>query len=149
MAERGPFFEAFTRMGERLALPKVTVDDIVDHHRRNIEALQEAARNTSEGAQTAMARQREMLEETLADITETVKGTKLSDPPMQQVAAQTELAKRAFDATVRNATDMGAIARDTTKQNMDVLRRRVEESIEEIKSTMESGADDEMPIREK
>lgn len=147
MAERtGPFFEAFTRMGERLSLPKVTIDDVVDHHRRNIEALQEAARNTSEGAQAAMAKQREMLEQTLADITETVQKTKLTDPPMQQVAAQTELARRTFDATVRNATQMGEIARDTSKQNLDLLRKRVEESIEEIKSTIEEG--DEPPIKE-
>ena len=138
-AKSGPFFQAFQRMGERMALPTPTVQDVLDHHRRNLEALQEAARNTAEGTRQAMAVQRETLETTLADIAETVKGVNLQDPPMQQAAAQTELAKRTLDATIRNATQIGGIARDTTVQNYGVLRERVEKSIEEIKSSIEKG----------
>ncbi|MEL6751119.1 MAG: phasin family protein, partial [Pseudomonadota bacterium] len=133
--------DTFARMGERLSLPKVTVESVLDHHRRNIEALQQAAKNTSEGAQEAMAIQRDALEDVLADITETVQGTKLTDPPMQQMAAQAEFAKRSFDATVKNVTEIGSIARDTTKKNTDILRERVQHSIADIKTAMEKGED--------
>ena len=145
----GPLFEAFQRMGERMALPTVTVQDVIDHHRRNLEALQEAARNTAQGTQKAMGVQREALETTLADIAQTVRKVNLQDPPMQQAAAQAELAKRTLDATIRNATEIGTIARDTTTQNYGVLRERVEKSIEEIKGALERGEEpEEPPVRE-
>ena len=39
----GPFFEAFSNFGRNLRLPEVTVADVMDHHAKNIAAMQEAA----------------------------------------------------------------------------------------------------------
>ena len=142
----GPFFEAFQRMGERMALPAVTVDDVIAHHRRNLEALQEAASNTADGARRAMQGQRAALEATLADIAETVQSTKITDPVMQQAAAHAELARRTLDTTIRSPTETGSIARDTTSANYEVLRERAEKAIDEAKSALERG--EEPPVRE-
>ena len=65
----GPFFDAFRNFGRNLKLPSVTIEDVVSHHKKNIQALEAAAKNTSEGAQAIMAQQRKTLENTLADIT--------------------------------------------------------------------------------
>ncbi|MDA8870411.1 TIGR01841 family phasin [Rhizobiaceae bacterium] len=143
----GPIFAAFQRLGERMALPQVTISNVMGHHRRNIQAMQEAARNTSQGAQAVLAKQREALERTLGDVAETVRETKLTDPPMEQIAAQAEFARRAFDATVKTTTEMGSIVRDTSQANMAVLRDRVQESIEEVKGAIGRGeTDDEPPV---
>src|SRR5688572_16167528 len=62
--------EMFSKLGEDLKMPSVDVDAILAHHRRNLEALEKSARVTAEGASLVMHRQREMLQETLAEITD-------------------------------------------------------------------------------
>ena len=150
-SDANPFTQAFFRMGERMSLPRVTVEDVVTHHRRNIEALQETARNTSAATQQAFGMQREALENVLKDIADTVQTTKLTDPPTSQAAAHAELAKRTLDTTIRNATAIGGLARDTTQENFEVLRERVQGSIQEIKSAIERGeeeATEDAPVKE-
>ena len=64
------------------------------------------------------------------------------------IADQVEFAKRSFETTIANATSLGEVVRDVSEQNMSVLKDRVQESIEEIKSTMGSDDDsDEPPIK--
>ena len=146
----GPFFDAFRNFGRNLKLPSVTIEDVVSHHKKNIQALEAAAKNTSEGAQAIMAQQRKTLENTLADITHMVQDAR--DGGMNRenardiVADQVEFAKRSFETTIENATSMGEVVKDVSKENMLVLKNRVNESIEEIKSSMDRD-DDDTPVK--
>ena len=148
----GPFFDAFRNFGRSLKLPNVAIEDVVTHHKKNIRALEEAAKNTTEGAQAIMGAQRKALENTLADITHMVQdardGGMNKENARDIIADQVEFAKRSFETTIANATSLGEVVRDVSEQNMSVLKDRVQESIEEIKSTMGSDDDsDEPPIK--
>ena len=57
------FIDMFANLGKDLKLPSVDVEQVIEHHRKNLEALQKSASTASSGAATVMARQREMLEE--------------------------------------------------------------------------------------
>ena len=146
----GPFFDAFRNFGRSLKLPNVTIEDVVAHHKKNIHALEETAKNTTEGAQAIMGQQRKALENALADITHMVQdardGGMNKENARNIVADQVEFAKRSFETTIANATSMGEVARDVGKDNMTVLKDRVQESINEIKSTMGSD-DDDTPVK--
>ncbi len=145
----GPFFEAFSNFGRNLNLPNVTIDSVVEHHRKNIQAMQQAAKNTTDGAQAIMAVQRKALEETLADITQMVenaqKGGMTREGARDAVAAQMEFSKRAFDATIRNAGEVSSILQEQSGKNFEILKNRVQESIEEMKTNV--GGGDEPPVK--
>jgi len=126
----------FQQFGESLKLPNTQINDVVEHHKKNIEAMQQIARNTSSGTQTLMAKQRENLEEALADISKLVQDAASSKDPNQAISDQVEFAKRSFEATIKNATEMGGIMRDTSTESFNILLKRVEESIEDIRDNM-------------
>ncbi len=131
------FLNMFQQFGESLKLPNTQIKDVVEHHKKNIEAMQQIARNTSSGTQTLMAKQRENLEETLAEISKLVQDAASSKDPSQAISDQVEFAKRSFEATIKNATEMGGIMRDTSTESLNILRKRVEESIEDIRDNMD------------
>ena len=123
---------------------------LIAHHKKNIQALEKTAKNTTQGAQTIMAQQREALENALTDITHMVQdardGGMNKENARDIIADQVEFAKRSFETTIQNATSMGEVVRDVSNENMNVLKERVQESIEEIKSTMGKD-DDEPPVK--
>lgn len=136
MADKTPtnmFMDMFKSFGGDLNLPGPQVNDVLDYHRRNIQALQDAAHSASAGGQALMSKQREALEEALADITEMVQNASQSGAdPSQIMTSQTEFAKKSFETTVKNATEMTGIVRDSGTEAFEVLKTRVEESISEI-----------------
>lgn len=128
---QAPFMDMFQKFGENLKLPGPEISDIVDYHRKNIQALQDAAQASSSGAQAMMAKQREALEETLAGIAEMVQQPGSAENAM---TGQTDIARKAFETTIKNATEMGEIMRDSGAESFEILKKRMEESIEEIRT---------------
>ncbi|EFL87663.1 TIGR01841 family phasin [Ahrensia sp. R2A130] len=148
----GPFFDAFRNFGTNLRLPTVTVDDMMAHHRANIAAMEKAARNTTEGTKAVMAEQRKALEATLADITKMVEtareGGMNRETARELLAEQVAFTQRSFERTLETAGAVGSAMRDTTSDNMAVLRERVQQGIEEMKTTMDRNDGDEPPVKE-
>lgn len=132
------FLNMFQQFGESLKLPNTQINDVVELHKKNIEAMQQIARSTSSGTQTLMAKQRENLEDTLGEITKMVQDATSSGNPSQAISDQLEFAKRSFEATIKNATEMGDIMRDTSTESLNILRKRVEDSMEEIRDKMDA-----------
>ena len=63
--EQHSFIDMFARLGQDLKLPSIDIERVIEHHRKNLEALERSAKAASTGANTIMKRQREMLQETL------------------------------------------------------------------------------------
>ncbi|RUU09947.1 phasin family protein, partial [Mesorhizobium sp. M6A.T.Ca.TU.002.02.2.1] len=64
----GSFMDMFGGFGRDLKLPNVDVEAILNHHRKNLEALEKSARASAAGASSLFSRQREMLQDTLHEI---------------------------------------------------------------------------------
>ena len=62
-----PFLDMFQDFGKNLNLPGPDLNDIMEYHRKNLQALQAATQVGSGSAQALMAKQREALEQTLAE----------------------------------------------------------------------------------
>lgn len=137
-----PFMDMFQKFGENLKIPGADVNAVVNYHRNNIQAMTEVAQVTSSGTQAMMAKQREVLEETLAEITDMIQGASKNTDPGQMMSNQMEFAKKSFEATIKNTTEMGEILRDTNMKSYEILKNRVQESIEEIRDGMTPGASD-------
>lgn len=133
----GPMFEMFQKFGENLKLPTPDVDKIVDYHRKNIQAVQESVQAASEGTQNIMAKQREQLEENLAEITDMVQSMNVSSDPSKIMADQMEFAKKSFEKTLKNTTEIGEIARASGMDSFKILQERMQESVNDIRESMD------------
>ncbi|MGI9352196.1 MAG: phasin family protein [Rhizobiaceae bacterium] len=136
-----PFLDTFQKFGENLKLPTPDVSSIVDYHRNNIQAMQDMAKVASSGTQAMMTKQREVLEETLAEITDMIQETSQTKDPSKMMSNQMEFAKKSFEATIKNTTEMGEILRDANMQSYEILKNRVQDSIEEIRDGMSGKKD--------
>lgn len=131
------FMDMFKDFGKNLNIPGPDVNEIVDHHRRNIQALQDAASAASAGGQEIMNLQRAQLEEALKDIAEMVQGAMSGGvDPSKMMADQADFAKKSFETTVKNASDVGEVIRGSGEETFNILRARMEESIAELSSGM-------------
>lgn len=126
-----PFMEMFQKFGENMKLPGPEISDIVDYHRKNIQALQDAAQASSAGAQAVMAKQREALETTLAEVAEMVKTPVSAEAG---VAGQADMARKTLETTLKNATEIGEIMRESGTESFEILKKRLEESLEEVRA---------------
>ncbi|MGI9354272.1 MAG: TIGR01841 family phasin [Rhizobiaceae bacterium] len=132
MSDRNPFTEMFRQFGSNLSLPSVEVSQIIDYHKRNLEAMQQAAAATSKGTQAVMERQREDLQATLADITQMMQNFDMSEMPARQM----EFNKRAFERTVEGTSEVARIMRESGTETFEILRKRAQESAEEVRENM-------------
>lgn len=131
-AEQDTLADMFVRMGRDLSLPQMDVDTIVDHHRRNLDALQKSAETMANGTQTALTRQLQVLDETLREITRLADGYRNAAGPDEVMARQAEFVQRSFETALRNAGEMGELVRKSGEDTVKVLRARIREGMKDI-----------------
>ena len=131
--DSNPFMDMFENFGSNLNIPGPDLSQLMDTHRKNLEALQQAAQVGSQASQELMSKQRAALESALADIADAVHEAQASGAdPTAMMSSQMEMAKRSFDTTVKNATEMSQVVQQGSADAFNVLKDRVMESIEEI-----------------
>ncbi|MDH6229623.1 phasin family protein [Mesorhizobium soli] len=132
-SESDTFTGMFTQLGDALKMPRVDVDAIIDHNRRNLEALQKAASASATGASELMSKQREIFQETLREITDMGQNFRAGNP-QEMMTKQADFARRSFEAAVKNAGDSAEIMRKSGSESLDILRKRIHDAMEEIRS---------------
>ena len=130
--EQESLVDLFTRFGEQLHVPNVDFDAIVEHHRKNLEAVEKSAKTATAGASSIIARQREILQETLRQITEMAHGYRTPGTPQELMAKQAEFARKSFETALRNTEEMAELVKKSSDETLDVLRSRIREGMEEI-----------------
>ncbi|RWC89648.1 MAG: phasin family protein [Mesorhizobium sp.] len=133
-AESDSFMEMFGRFGRDLKVPNVDVEAILAHHRKNLEALEKAARTSAAGATSLMSRQREMLQDTLRELADMAQGYRAPGNPQELMAKQTEFARKSFEAALKNAGEVAELARKSGTESIDILRARIKEAMEEVRT---------------
>ena len=129
---QNPFMDMFQDFGKSMSIPGPDMSDMMEYHRKNLQALQAAVQVSTSSAQTLMGKQREALEKTLADISDTVQNATASGDPSSAMSSSVELAKKTFDTTVQTTTEMAEVIRKGGTDTYDILKDRVMESVEEL-----------------
>ena len=132
--ESDSFMDMFGKFGRDLKVPNVDVEAILAHHRKNLEALEKSARTGAAGASSLLSRQREMLQDTLREITEMAQSYRASGNPQELMAKQTEFARKSFEAALKNAGEVAELAKKSGTESVDILRTRIKEAMEEIRA---------------
>lgn len=136
MAEKDPmqsFMNMFKDFGSNLNVPTMQIDTILDSYRKDLQAWQDAARVTSTGGQAMLDKQREALEQTLAGIAEMVQDVSTNrGDPSKIISDPAALSAKSFEMTLAHATEMSEIARESGTEAINILRKRVEESLADL-----------------
>ena len=135
--ESNPFTEMFEKFGRDLNLPQVDVEKMLESQRKNLEALQKSAAASAAGASALIDKQRKNLEQALAEVARVAETYRAGAAPQDFMAKQTELARKSFDSALKNVEEAAEIVCKASDEAIEVLRKRIRESAEEIRQGFE------------
>lgn len=127
-----------TKVMSEFKLPQVDVEALVAAQRKNIETLSTANKLALEGMQAVAKRNMEIMQQTLADLTDAMKAIAAADAPQAKAAKQAELMKATYEKGMQNIRELQDMIQKMSGDTVGVLNRRVSEALDEVKTMMEN-----------
>lgn len=129
-------FADFTKFTEQFKVPAVDTQALLDSQRKNIEAFNAANRIAFEGAQAVTQRQVEILRQLMEESAAVVKQLTAAGKPEDKLAEQAELLKHTYEQSVANFRELTEMGAKSNGEAVEVLSRRVTESLDELKTAL-------------
>ena len=126
----------FMNFGKDMKLPQPDLDVIVSRHKKNLQALDEAAKTAGSGASSILSRQREMMQEALDEISAMAETMKSGGDPKTMMMSQAEFAKRSFEMAIRNTSEIAGMAQKSGTEAFRVLQQNMQETLEDLRKAM-------------
>jgi phasin family protein len=134
MADFGDFGKLFSD----LKLPAVPdVEAFVTASRRNMETLTAANRVALEGAQAVARRHTEIVQQSMAELTEAVRALSSLESPQAKAAKQAELLKQGYERAVANLKEISDLIQHSNAEAVKLLNARFVEAMDEVKALAE------------
>jgi phasin family protein len=136
----------FSKMFSELKLPAMPdMESFLTAHRRNMETLTAANRVALEGAQAVARRHMEIMQQTMGEMSETMKSLTSSDAPQAKAAKQAELLKHTYERAVANMKELSDLIQRSNTEALGLLNRRFTEAMEELKTIVEKASQQQKP----
>ncbi len=136
MTDTTSYIEMLRKFGSDLGLPKVNVDQLVETQKKNLEALSQSAKVAAQGAQSVAQKQREVMEAGLREATAFAREFKPLGMVHENLALQTEFARKVFEITVKGAQETATTARQSGADAAKIIQDRMKESFEELRGSI-------------
>ena len=141
MAQARGAAEDFTKMFADMKLPAMPdMESLMTAHRRNMEALSAANRIALEGAQTVARRHMEIMQQTMAELTDTMRTLAGMETPQAKAAKQAEMLKLAYERAVANTKELSDLIQRSNGDAIGLLNRRFTEAMDEVRTLMQKAA---------
>lgn len=128
----------FSRMFSDMKFPMMPdIDAFLAAHRRNMETLSAANRVALEGAQTVAKRHMEIVQQTMQEMSETIRELASPDSPQARAAKQAELIKQAYERAVTNMKELADLIQRANGEALGMLNQRFTEAMDEVKAIAE------------
>ncbi len=135
-----PGAEEFTKLFADMKMPAApNAEALMRAHQRNIEAMSAANRIALEGAQAVAKRHMEIMQQTMTELTETLRAMASAGAPQEKAARQAELLKAAYERAVANTRELGDLIQRSNGEALGTLNRRVAEAMDEVKQLIGPG----------
>lgn len=134
--ETTSYVDMLRKFGSDLGLPKFDVDKLIESHKKNIDALSQSATVAAQGAQSVAQKQREIFEAGLQEATKLAQGYQPLGKLQDNLALQTEFAKKVFEIAVKGAQESATTARQSTSEAVKIIQDRLKESFDEMRSSV-------------
>ena len=129
--------EEFTKMFSAMKLPAAPgMEALLAVQKRNMDALSAANRIALEGAQTVAKRHMEIMQQTMAELGDTMQALTAAESPQDKAATQAELLKKAYERAVSNTKEMSDLIQRANGEAVGQLNQRFTEAMEEMKALM-------------
>jgi phasin family protein len=136
MTDTASYIDMLRKFGSDLGLPKLNVDELLQAQKKNIDALGESAKVAAQGAQSVAQKQREVLEAGLREAETLARQYKPLGQMHENVALQSEFARKVFQIAVEGARESASTARQSTADAVKIIQDRVKQSLEEISASV-------------
>ena len=131
----------FTRIFAEMKPPALPdMESLMAAHRRNLETLSAANRVALEGAQAVARRNMEIMQQTMAELTEGMRSFSASETPQARAARQAEMLKTSYERAVANMQEIGDLIQQSNGEALGLLNKRFTEAMDEVKQLVAKGA---------
>ena len=125
----------FTKLLSSMKMPVgPDMDTLMSAHRRNLETLSAANRVALEGAQAIARRNMEIMQQTMAELTDGMRHFAAAEPPQARAARQADMLKSAYERAVANMQEISGLIQKSNGEALGLLNQRFTEAIEEVKA---------------
>jgi len=121
-------------------VPGVDSAKLAESQRKTIEAMTEAQRTALNGAQQLVQRQMDMARELPKAQSEAAERIGKADSAQDGIAVQTEVAKSAYEDTVRNLRELTELSTNVQQKTFELLNTRLTESFDEMRQSVNTSA---------
>lgn len=131
---KNPFldFDPKQFMGE-FKVPNIDPDAILAANKKNFEAVAQANQIMIESVQAVAKRQVEIIRESTEQASAAIQEMVKAGAPEEKIAQQADLMKGALEKAMSNARELAELAAKSNQEAVDVINKRVGESLEEIR----------------
>ena len=127
----------FSRMFAEMKLPMMPdVEALMAAHRRNLETLSAANRVALEGAQAVARRNMEIMQQTMAELTDGMRQMASGESPQSRASNQAEMLKAAYERAMANMREVAELIQKSNGEALSLLNGRFTESVDEVKQLM-------------
>ncbi len=125
----------FTKIFAEMKLPAMPdMEAFLAASRKNMESLSAANRVALEGAQAVAKRHMEIVQGSIAELSEAMKELASPDTPQAKAAKQAELLKQAYQRAVAHMKELSDLIQQSNSEALALLNRRFAEAMDEVKA---------------
>jgi len=129
--------EDLTRMFAEMKLPGMPdTSALMEAHKRNLEVMSAANKIALEGAQAVAKRHMEIMQATMAELSDTLRSLASTESPQDKAAKQTEKLKLAYEKAVANTKELADLIQHSNGEALALLNKRFVEAMEEAKTLL-------------
>ncbi len=113
---------------------------LMDAYKRNLEAMSAANKIALEGAQAVAKRHMEIMQQTMAELSENLRGMNGTASPADKATKQTEMLKTAYERAVANTKELADLIQHANGEALTLLNKRFVEAMDEAKTLLAKAA---------
>ena len=125
----------FTKMFADMKMPAMPgMDAFVAANRRNMETIAAANRVALDGAQAVARRHSEIMQQSMAAMSEAMQSLTSVETPQVRAARQAEMLKQSYEHAVANMKEIGDLIQRSNAEAVELLNKRFAEAMDEVKT---------------
>ena len=125
----------FSRLFADMKMPMVGggMEAFMAAQRKNMEVLSAANRVALEGAQAVAKRHLEIMQQTMAEMSESMRDIASPESPQARAAKQAEMLKTAYERAVAHIKELADLIQRSNGEALSMLNARFTEAMDEVK----------------
>lgn len=126
--------DQFTKMFGDMAMPQINMDAFMTSQRKSMEALNVANQKALDGFRAVSERQAKIVRDAVEKASAAMEDFGKTKNPQEIVEKQAALAKKAYDKSVKDLTELSELVVKTNTDAIEPINARIQESFDELKT---------------